>query len=172
MIITITGRKNVGKTTLVERLVAEFARRGRRVATIKHTHHDFQADREGTDSWRHRAAGSECAVIVSPKQLALVRTQAGDQELEGLAAEFCAGYDLVLAEGFKEARVPRIEVLRRGFHEALLPDLAPPVAVVSDFPVAAPAPVFASNDVGALVDHLERGLSIAPANTKTRRHEG
>ena len=54
----VTGWKNAGKTTLTERLVAEFVRRGWRVATIKHAHHDIDIDRPGTDSWRHRAAGA------------------------------------------------------------------------------------------------------------------
>lgn len=155
ILVTITGRKNVGKTTLVERLVAEWSRRGWRVATIKHTHHEFEADREGTDSWRHRAAGSHCAIVVSPKKLALVRTQCGEQSLLSLVAEFCAGYDVVLAEGFHEAPVPRVEVLRRGVHEELLPNLAPPVAVVADFAVATCAPVFSPEDVSALADHLQ-----------------
>jgi hypothetical protein len=52
----ITGWKNSGKTTLTERLVAELTRRGHSVATVKHAHHAFDIDREGTDSWRHRAA--------------------------------------------------------------------------------------------------------------------
>ena len=54
----ITGWKNSGKTTLVERLVAELTRRGWRVSTVKHAHHAFDIDKEGTDSFRHRAAGA------------------------------------------------------------------------------------------------------------------
>ena len=54
----ITGWKNSGKTTLTERLVTELSRRGFRIATVKHAHHDFDIDQPGTDSFRHRAAGA------------------------------------------------------------------------------------------------------------------
>lgn len=157
-VITVTGRKNVGKTTQVERLVRELTRRGYHVATIKHTHHAFEADREGTDSWRHRAAGSRCAVIVSPEKLALVRSQPGESSLAALVAEFCGAYDLVLAEGFKDAPYPRIEVLRRGVHEELLPGLPTPVAVVADLPVQTTAPHFDPEATVALADYLETSL--------------
>jgi molybdopterin-guanine dinucleotide biosynthesis protein B len=53
-IIAIVGRTNSGKTTLIEQLIPALARRGCRVATIKHHHHgDFEADHPGKDSWRH-----------------------------------------------------------------------------------------------------------------------
>jgi molybdopterin-guanine dinucleotide biosynthesis protein B len=55
----ITGWKNSGKTTLTERLVAEFTRRGFAVSTVKHAHHAFDIDKQGTDSFRHRAAGAQ-----------------------------------------------------------------------------------------------------------------
>jgi molybdopterin-guanine dinucleotide biosynthesis protein B len=60
----VVGWKNSGKTTLVERLVAEFVRRGWRIATVKHAHHDADIDRAGTDSFRHRAAGATEVALV------------------------------------------------------------------------------------------------------------
>ena len=57
-VLGVTGWKNSGKTTLVERLVAELVRRGRRISTVKHAHHDFDIDVTGTDSFRHRQAGA------------------------------------------------------------------------------------------------------------------
>ena len=61
----IVGWKNSGKTTLVERLVAEFVRRGWRIATVKHAHHDADIDHPGTDSFRHRAAGATEGALVA-----------------------------------------------------------------------------------------------------------
>ena len=57
-VIGIAGWKKSGKTTLVARLIAEFTRRGLKVATVKHAHHDFQIDAAETDSARHRRAGA------------------------------------------------------------------------------------------------------------------
>jgi molybdopterin-guanine dinucleotide biosynthesis protein B len=76
------------------------------------------------------------------------------------AAEFCAGYDLALAEGFKEAAVPRVEVLRSGVHEELLPGLPPPIAVVADFPVACGVPLFGPEDAAGLASYLEQCLGL------------
>src|SRR3990167_11316501 len=68
----VTGWKNAGKTTLTERLVAEFVRRGWRVSTIKHAHHDVDIDRPGTDSYRHRAAGAGEVALVGGQRYAIM----------------------------------------------------------------------------------------------------
>ena len=57
-VIGVAGFKNAGKTTLVEKLVAELTRRGFAISTIKHAHHSFDIDHEGRDSFRHRKAGA------------------------------------------------------------------------------------------------------------------
>ena len=72
-VIGIAGWKKSGKTTLAERLIAEFTRRGLRVATVKHAHHDFQIDDAETDSARHRRAGAAQVAVVSAKRWALIR---------------------------------------------------------------------------------------------------
>ena len=71
----VTGWKNAGKTTLVEQLVAEFVRRGWRVATIKHAHHDVDIDQPGTDSFRHRTAGATEVALVGGLRYAIMREQ-------------------------------------------------------------------------------------------------
>ena len=67
-IVSIVGRSNTGKTTLIEKLIPELRRRGYRVATIKHNIHGFDIDHEGKDSWRHKKAGARLTVIASPQQ--------------------------------------------------------------------------------------------------------
>ena len=74
----ITGWKNSGKTTLTEKLVAELVRRGRRVSTVKHAHHDFDIDKEGADSFRHRQAGASEVAIVSGRRWALMHELRGE----------------------------------------------------------------------------------------------
>ena len=104
----ITGWKNSGKTTLTERLVAEFTRRGFRVSTVKHAHHDFDIDREGADSYRHRLAGAAEVAIVSGRRWALMHELRGEDEpkLDEILARL-APCDLVLVEGYKREATPR-----------------------------------------------------------------
>ena len=104
----ITGWKNSGKTTLTERLVAEFTRRGFRVSTVKHAHHDFDIDREGADSYRHRLAGAAEVAIVSGRRWALMHELRGEDEpkLDEILARL-APCDLVLVEGYKREVAPQ-----------------------------------------------------------------
>ena len=110
----IGGWKNSGKTTLTERLVAEFTRRGLRLATVKHAHHDFDIDKEGTDSFRHRRAGAREVAIVSGRRWALMHELDGETEptLDAIVARLSPA-DLILVEGFKRGSHPKIEVRRR-----------------------------------------------------------
>ncbi len=66
-ILTVVGTKNTGKTTLVTMLVQELVKRGHKVGTIKHTHHDF--DLEGKDTWKHRKAGARTGGWIRKKYL-------------------------------------------------------------------------------------------------------
>ena len=71
-IISVVGKANAGKTTLLEKVIAELTGRGYRVATIKHNIHGFEIDQEGKDSWRLKKAGARMTVISSPQRLALI----------------------------------------------------------------------------------------------------
>jgi molybdopterin-guanine dinucleotide biosynthesis adapter protein len=142
-IVAVVGKKKSGKTTLVERLVAELVRRGRRVGTIKHGH-DFDLDTEGTDSWRHRAAGSARTVLAGPDGYAVVGTWPGGRALgpRELAARHLDDLDVVIVEGFKAEDVPKIEIFRRAAHaEPVFPPgsegAARLIAVVTDDPAHA-----------------------------------
>ena len=41
-ILSVVGRSNAGKTTLIVKMIAELVRRDYRVATIKHNRHGFE----------------------------------------------------------------------------------------------------------------------------------
>jgi molybdopterin-guanine dinucleotide biosynthesis protein MobB len=112
-IISIVGKKNAGKTTLVVALANELSRRGRRVMTIKHTHHKVEADRTGSDSWRQYHEGrAERVLLAAPGQRILFERAADEGDPIALAKRFLEGADIVLAEGFKQAPIPKIEVYR------------------------------------------------------------
>jgi molybdopterin-guanine dinucleotide biosynthesis protein B len=167
-IVSIVGKKKSGKTTLIERLVAELVRRGHRVGTIKHGH-DFDLDTEGTDSWRHRAAGSARTVLAGPDGYAVVGTWPGGRALGPveLAARHLDDLDVVIVEGFKAEDVPRIEIFRKAAHaEPVFPPgsagAARLIGVVTDDPAygaSLSCPVLAADaeDLpGRLADLVER----------------
>jgi molybdopterin-guanine dinucleotide biosynthesis protein MobB len=157
-IISVIGRKNAGKTTLVVALVSELAREGRRVATIKHGHHPALVDTEGTDTWRHYHEGHARRVLIeSPGERVVFERTESDGDPEALARQYMAGMDIVIAEGFKQSALPKIEVHRKSIHPHPLFDPASPaaglwVAMVTDDPaLRPPCPVFRFSDTAWLV---------------------
>jgi molybdopterin-guanine dinucleotide biosynthesis protein MobB len=112
-IISIIGRKNAGKTTLTVALARELARRGHRVMTIKHGHHPADLDREGSDSWRHFHEGkAERVLMAAPNVRVLFERAPDDYDPIGLVRKYLSDADIILAEGFKQAPLPKIEVFR------------------------------------------------------------
>src|SRR5262249_26974428 len=147
---------NSGKTTLVTGLIAELTRRGFRIATVKHAHHNFQIDEGETDSARHRRAGAAQVAIVSAKRWAVVR-ELGDEPEPSLEATIARldPCDLVIVEGYKAAPIPKIETRRREAVRATpLAETDPNIiAVAADFACdVAGRPVLALDDVSGIAD--------------------
>jgi molybdopterin-guanine dinucleotide biosynthesis protein B len=158
----ITGWKNSGKTTLTERLVASFVRRGLRVSTVKHAHHDFDIDKPGTDSHRHRMAGASEVAIVSGRRYAIMHELRDEAEpnLETILARL-SPCDLVLVEGYKREAHPKIEARRStaANTERLAPADPSILAVAADHRQADETlPVFDLDDVEAIADFILSAL--------------
>ena len=149
----VTGWKNAGKTTLVERLVAEFVRRGWRVATIKHAHHDVDVDQPGRDSFRHRAAGATEVAVIGGHRYAIMREQEEPTLAEVLAR--MAPADLILIEGFKRERHPKIEVRASAESKPMEADDPAIVAIAADVrPLDGKLPWFRRDDIAAIADFI------------------
>jgi molybdopterin molybdotransferase len=166
----VIGWKNAGKTSLMERLVAEVRARGFTVSTVKHTHHRFDLDRPGKDSFRHRAAGAREVLLASHTRWALLH-ELGDEAEPPLAEILAklAPVDLVLVEGYKRDPHPKVEVFREGEGRSLIQPNDPTVrAVACDREIEAlPVPVLDLNDTRAIADFIlaETGLRRAPVET-------
>lgn len=155
-IVSIVGKSNTGKTTLIEKLIPELVRRGYRVATIKHHLHDFDIDKEGKDSWRHRRAGSRATIVATPRKVALIEDVEEDFSIEALRDRYVHEADLILTEGFKGNPHPKIEVYRAALKRELL--CRPEdnlLAVASDTPLNIQAPCLDINDAKGLADLIE-----------------
>ena len=122
-IISIIGRKNAGKTSLVVALASELTRRGKRVMTIKHAAHPAVLDTPGTDTFRHFHEGkAERVLIASPEVRAVIEKSPDDTDPVTLARRYLAEADIVLVEGFKAEPLPKIEVYRRAVADRPLYD--------------------------------------------------
>ncbi|MFZ2069487.1 MAG: molybdopterin-guanine dinucleotide biosynthesis protein B [Xanthobacteraceae bacterium] len=133
-IIGLAGWSGSGKTTLVTAVIPVLVRRGLKVATVKHAHHEFDIDQPGKDSWLHRQAGASEVAIVSSRRWAMVH-ELGDEPEPALGdvLKKLSPVDLVIVEGFKRHAHPKLEVYRAAVGKPLLhPDDDCIVAVATD----------------------------------------
>ena len=157
-VISIIGKKDAGKTSLVVALTSEWVKRGRRVATIKHGTHPADVDTPGTDTHRHFNEGmAEKVLMEFPGGRVLFERTKADGEPLALVRRYLDEVDIVLVEGFKKASLPKIEVHRRSKHQEPLfdpdsPDAKQWVAMVTDDEMLRVSiPTFRFTDTGWLV---------------------
>lgn len=158
----VTGWKNAGKTTLMERLVAEIVGRGVSVSTVKHAHHDTDVDQPGRDSYRHRQAGAAQVLLASPRRWALMTElrAAGEPALADLLPQL-APVDLVLVEGYKRAPHPKIEAWRAVNGKPPLAAENDTIrAVAADGAVKTALPVLPLDDPAAIADFIQREVGL------------
>lgn len=165
----VIGWKNSGKTSLMERLVAEITARGFSVSTVKHVHHDVDLDQPGKDTYRHRQAGAREVVLASKDRFALMVEHRGPEpDLAAVLARL-APVDLVLVEGYKRDSHRKVEVWRRETGQTLIQTGDPLVrAVATDAAdLALPVPVLDLNDTAAVADFIlaEVGLTTQRFDT-------
>ena len=158
----VIGWKNAGKTTLVERLVAEICGRGFTVSTVKHTHHKVDVDQPGKDSHRHRQAGAHQVILSSSSRWAIMTELRGAPEtpLSDLLTHL-APVDLVIVEGYKRDGHPKVEAWRAETGQPLIAADDPTVRVVAsnDRP-ATDRPVIGLDDIPAIADFVLADLGM------------
>jgi molybdopterin-guanine dinucleotide biosynthesis protein B len=168
-IVAVSGASGAGKTRLLARLIPALARRGVSVAVLKHTRHDHPFDRPGKDTEVLRRAGAVAAAIEGPRTMALFGPPAGG--LRALA-RLVPAVDLILAEGFKQEPVPRVEVHRRAVSRSFLCARDPRVfAIVTDEPPPRPVRVFSDDEIEPLAELVcaRAGLAGKPRGRERLR---
>jgi molybdopterin-guanine dinucleotide biosynthesis protein B len=157
-ILAIVGRSNSGKTTLLEGLITELKRRGRKVAVIKHAGENIELDTMNKDTWRFSRAGSDLSAISAGGKLAMFHVGERDFTPDDIATLAGTDYDIILAEGFKQRPYPKIEVHRKEQGKELVSPPDQLVAIVTDEALEAQAPQFGKEEVGKVVDLIENTL--------------
>jgi molybdopterin-guanine dinucleotide biosynthesis protein B len=166
--VAVIGKKHSGKTTVTVRLAAELHRREHRVMTIKHGAHTFNIDPSTTDTYRHYHEGeAERVAMSAPDKFALIVRWSEELAPEEIASRHMSDADVVVCEGFKRSRLPKIEVFREAAHRAPLYDPTDDaardyVAIVADRAVdGAAVPVIRLDEpswLDTLADLVERRI--------------
>ncbi len=154
-IISVVGKSKSGKTTLIEKLIPELKKRGYRIGTIKHAVHNFDMDKKGKDSWRHKAAGADTVIITSRERIVMVKDE-NFVRLESIEKYF-DDVDFVITEGFKKENRPKIEVYQSHKNKApLCKDDKTVIALVTDSNISVNVPIFGLEEIEALADLIEK----------------
>jgi molybdopterin molybdotransferase len=157
-IVSIVGKSQSGKTVLMEQLIAEFKRRGYKVAALKHSRSGMEIDHPGKDSWRFAQAGSDAVLISSPDKLAFIKSLDHELNIEEILPIVGPEFDLVLVEGFKKSKIPKIEVHRKALGDDLLCFPEELSAIVTDGSLDIDIPQLAWGDVVAVADFIEKNF--------------
>ena len=130
--VAFTGRSGAGRGELIEAVIAELTRRGRRVAYLKRAAHDFELDQEGKDTWKAARAGARSVVIASATKLARIDRVDSEPALSDVLAGLAADIEYALLDGYRDSGLPTIEV-RRDRDEPLTTPAERLLAVVGPF---------------------------------------
>ena len=154
-IISFIGYHNSGKTTLVTRVVAHLKAKGLRVGVIKSSStQGIEFDTVGTDTFKHRQAGADEVMLVTPDQMVL-QTRPKNLSLAVLVHRYFCDADIVIGEGFKEARqIAKIEVISSP-EQNLRGQVPGVIAVATDLDISADY-VFRLNEAAEIADFIEK----------------
>ena len=158
-VVLVVGYKKVGKTTLIEKLIPELTRRGYRVGTVKRHHSDapIEMDTPGKDSWRHRKAGAEKVVLVTPKNIAIFCEANEFASLDQILENFM-DMDIVLVEGFHREAKPKIEIRDADRPQGLCARDKNLLAIVEQAPSEETVPSFKPSSIRPLADLIARQM--------------
>ena len=156
LVLSIVGKSDSGKTTLILKLLPELKKRGKKVAVAKHCPCGFDLDLEGKDSWRFTQAGARGSFLSSKDKLALIQPKPKDFNLKKKLQEYFLGFDIVLMEGYNyEPSIKKILIIRRGIGSLNLP-LKETVAYVSDIKLSTKKPTFKPNDTRGITSFINK----------------
>jgi molybdopterin-guanine dinucleotide biosynthesis protein MobB len=156
-ILGFSAYSGTGKTTLLRQIIPALKQRGLRVSVIKHAHHDFDLDFPGKDSYELRKSGADQTVISTMTRMATITefaSPADEPDLQQIIASLDSSRaDIVLVEGYKDIRFPKIELHRAALHKPYLyrnDDSVIAIACDAQPPEGIAIPVLDINDIEAI----------------------
>ncbi|TCK18914.1 molybdopterin guanine dinucleotide biosynthesis accessory protein MobB [Thiogranum longum] len=170
-VIGFAAYSGTGKTTLLTQLLPALSAQGLRIGMIKHSHHDFEIDKPGKDSYRLRAAGAQQILIASPHRTVWIgeNTQPREPQLAALLARIMPdSVDLVLVEGFRHVEFPKIELHRTATGKPLLyPEDPSIIAIATDEPLDTTLPCLDINQPQTVAEFILETIATNRTGTQT-----
>ncbi len=157
-VVSIIGKSGSGKTTLIKKLIPELIKRGYKVGTIKHTHHDFEIDKPGKDSWSHKRAGASSVAISSSNKIAFIKDTDKEVSVEELVSKLFFDIDILLTEGYKFNNLPTIKIMGAQKHYKSVSNYPSLLMVISKKPINIAVPVYSPEDIVKIADLLEEKM--------------
>ena len=159
-IISVIGKSGSGKTTLIKRIIPELIKRGYKLGTIKHVHHNFEIDQPGKDSWIHKNAGAVSVLISSKNKIAFIKELDDEIPVKEIIFQFFKDIDILLIEGYKEEDFPKIEIVGRKELCKKISRSPFLLMVVSETPIDVSVPVYNPKEIIKIADFLEEEMHI------------
>ncbi len=110
-IISIAGKKNAGKTTLISDLIPKLKERGHTVGTLKYNIRKFDIDHEGKDTYKYFHSGADAITLTSENMLAVVKKLPNPLKLNEIIETHLNNIGIVLIEGYRENDYPIIRII-------------------------------------------------------------
>ncbi|MBU5425163.1 molybdopterin-guanine dinucleotide biosynthesis protein B [Tissierella pigra] len=154
-VFSVVGSKsNVGKTTVLCKIISELRNRGYRVGTIKHDVHGFEIDKPGKDTWLHAEAGANVVSISSPRKMAIIEQVEEEYTLDAVI-EKIDNVDIIITEGYKNENKPKLEVFRKEVAEKLHSKDEELFGIITDKTFHKNIPQFDFTEIKEVVDLIE-----------------
>ena len=110
-IISIVGKQNAGKTTLIKGLIPKLKEQGYRVGTLKYNIRKFDIDHEGKDTYKYSNSGADSVAISTQSEFVVMKKIANPLMLHEIIEAHFNDVNVVLVEGYREDDYPRIKIV-------------------------------------------------------------
>ncbi len=159
--LSVVGKSDSGKTTLLEKLIPALKARGLKVGVVKHDVHGFEMDKPGKDTYRQFHSGADMVLIASKDKIGMQKRLAEPLSLPEICERYFSDMDLILTEGYKSGPMPKIEVFRPEIHKH--PLCGPGdrcIGMVTDAELSTSLPCFGWSEVERLCDFIIQTLKV------------
>ena len=110
-IISIAGKQNAGKTTLIRTLIPKLKERGHRVGTLKYNIKEFKIDHEGKDTYKYYHSGADSIALTSQDEIAVIKKVTDPPGISEIIAKYLNDVNIVFVEGYRGEDFPRIKIV-------------------------------------------------------------